>query len=80
LGCAGANCVVFCCLMVVVEKKANDTCFHTHTESTATYRLAELVEKNACPTSKQTLKSSAVAKSSFSLMQSCGRIKTEKPT
>ncbi|MCL4429528.1 MAG: hypothetical protein M1167_02130 [Chloroflexi bacterium] len=73
-------CAVVVFVVILVEKKAVDTCFYINTETVSTWSHVGHVEKNQYPTPKQTLKSNATAKWSFFLLQSCGKFKTAEPT
>ena len=59
------------CLLILVDKKAIDTCVHNHIVLAYAWNHVGRVEKNPYPTHRQTLKSKLKAKLSFLLIQIC---------
>jgi hypothetical protein len=69
-----------CCSLILVEKKAVDTCFHIHTVAVSTWSHVGRVEEIAYPTTEQALKNVATPKSSRPQLQSCGNFRIATPT
>ena len=74
------HCAVHCRSLILVKKKAYDTCFHNHTAALSTWSHAEHVKENEYLTSKQAHKRITNTKSNCSLLQTCEIPKTVFPT
>jgi hypothetical protein len=67
-------------IVILVEKKTNDTCFHIHIQPQSAWSHAGGVEENAYPTRNQTPKNVATPKQSAPLNQMCEKLRTATPT
>jgi hypothetical protein len=65
-----------CLSIVLVKKKPNDMYFHIHIQAQLNIEPCTPCGENPYPTPKQTLKKVSKAKTSFTLKQTCRRIKT----
>jgi hypothetical protein len=65
---------------ILVKKKLNDTCIHTHTVFVSALSLVERVEKKASATPKRAKKNKANQKSNGIQLHFCGNSKTDSST